>query len=193
MTEVCSKGLLPQLTDVLHALADSHELLLCKVRSVRLEREVVLHSADGHDIPHAEFLDVLDFVDRHPNAVVEPFTATASIAHDSIPLPEVESADLMRENRPACVDATAASALQADDEVRLDEFNTMHPMAPTRLDAAHPDAPHAINAEPAGSGSSNRNYNYFDELDARLSHLGRADPEQVHLQPSGLLSSHDRS
>ncbi len=37
VTEVSTKGLLPQLTDVLHALTGSHSLLLGTIQSVRLE------------------------------------------------------------------------------------------------------------------------------------------------------------
>ena len=47
MTDISSKGLLPQLTDVLHALTDSHELLLLKLQSVRLEHMNVVPSATG--------------------------------------------------------------------------------------------------------------------------------------------------
>ena len=185
MTEIPSKGLLPQLTDVLHALADSHELLLSTLRSLRLENEALLHWADEHETPHAEFLDV---VDRRSSVVVESLTAPASNAHEAVHLPEVNSADLMHANRPAFVDTAAASALPVFDEVRLDEFETMHPPAPLR-----PDAAHVVNGEPVDAESSNRNYNYFDELDARLAHLGRADPDLLNPEPAGLLSAHNRS
>ena len=74
VTDISSKGLLPQLTDVLHALTDSHELLLCKVRSVRLEHmstvPLVLEES-----PDAQFL-VLDFVDSRPPALVDTKTGT---------------------------------------------------------------------------------------------------------------------
>jgi len=185
MTEVPSRGLLPQLTDVLYALTDSHRLLLFKLRSVHLEHEAVPPWADEHETPHAEFLDV---VDRRPSAVVEPLTVTASLAHEAVHLPQFEEADLVRADRPMHVDTVAAATQPADEEVHLGEIESMHRPTPTRL-----DFPHTQGTEPLDSESSNRNYNYFDELDARLAHLGNDDPDQVKPQPSGLLSSHEHS
>ena len=54
-----SKGSLPQLTDVLHALTESHELLLFKLQSVRLERASV-DPFVVEEFPHAEFQDFVD-------------------------------------------------------------------------------------------------------------------------------------
>ncbi len=58
MTEIPSKGLLPQLTDVLHALTDSHALLLSKIQSVRPEPVTIVSSHVG--LPCPEPLATLD-------------------------------------------------------------------------------------------------------------------------------------
>ena len=184
MTDVPTKGLLPQLTDVLQELTDSHELLLFTLRSVRVEYAAVFQWADEHETPHTEFIDVAD---PRPRAVVKAPTATASNPHGTVPSAKSQSAYLMRAEGLALVDTTATTSIPAEDEIRLVETHAVYPTAHAR-----PEASSVVQAEHADDESANRDYNYFDELDTRLVHLRQADPVQMNPEPSGFLSSGDR-
>ena len=85
VADISSKGLLPQLTDLLHALTESHELLLSKVQSVRLGHMNVVPSAIG-DSPRSPFLA---FVDPRPSALVDTKTGTTVNAHRASPIEEI--------------------------------------------------------------------------------------------------------
>ena len=85
MADISSKGLLPQLTDLLHALTESHELLSSKVQSVRLGHMNVVSSTSS-DSPHSPFLA---FVDPRPSALVDTNTGTTVNAHRASPIEEI--------------------------------------------------------------------------------------------------------
>ena len=85
VTRTSSTGLLPQLTEVLHALCDSHELLLLKLQSVRLEHISIVASGT-EEFPHTEFLA---FVNPGPPAV-DTKTRTANDVHRALPIDVIE-------------------------------------------------------------------------------------------------------
>lgn len=180
---VSSKGLLPQLTYVLHALTDSHELLLCKVRSVRLEHmstvPLVLEA-----FPHAQFVD---FVDSCPLRRVETTTGTAKDTHRAFSFDEVDTST--GSTKPASSDSDLSPGLVAASA----ESTYREPPAPscasscTSTEVVTPDhdmdtgvraetptpprEPTTALADQTGADSASCNYNFFDELDARLAHL----------------------
>ena len=85
VTRTPSTPLLPQLTEVLHALCDSHELLLLKLQSVRLEHISVVASGT-EELPHTEFLA---FVNPGPPAV-DMKTGMADDVHRALPIDVIE-------------------------------------------------------------------------------------------------------
>ena len=192
MTEGSSKGLLPQLTDVLHALADSQELLLCKLRSVRLEREVAVGWDVDLEEPHPEFLEV---VDQRPSAVVEPLPATASLVRKVTPVLEIEGTDAVNAHGAGLVVTAPGRAPLARDDAPPEEMEDVHTPA-----SAPPQGVHSVlGAQPSDTDSlraedeaANRNYNYFDDLDARLAHLGDDEPADGNTESPGLLTPHER-
>jgi hypothetical protein len=180
VTDISSKGLFPQLTDLLDALSDSHELLLSRVRSVRLELEHTCVAADViEDSPYGRFVDVAGLA---PTAAIDTTPAR------SVPMDEIEPIESStRSNRSACsVSGVSSDSEASADHVMLEKPAPPRPAAenvtsrhtvgtavPPRV-ARPSESPQAGVPEPTGDTPANK-YNFFDELDSRLAHL--EDPE----------------
>jgi len=173
--------LLPQLTDLLHALTESHELLLSKVQSVRLGHKNVVHSASS-DSPHSPFLA---FVDPRPSALVDTKTGTTVNAHRASPIEEIVEIkpSTQPSRRAPCGSDVSADFVAAG--AQLTHPGTPGPSAESTyvvklrhdMDAAipvptsTPESPVDVRPDPMGAESEDRNYNFFDELDAKLADL----------------------
>lgn len=178
MPQASSKGLLPQLTEVLLALTASHELLLRKVRTVQLERTDDLapaqwrgaKSAVPTPMPIAVPVAILPGSKPLATAVL-PLPRGVSIAGDP-PIPA--GRPMLPAGRPMLVDARAIAStpapLSAPPETGSVEPTTVGP--PAALSRSRLVAQSGSGDEP----SRDRDYNYFDELDARLADLGNPDP-----------------
>ena len=183
VSRTSSTGLLPQLTEVLHALCESHELLLLKLQSVRLEHISVVASGT-EEFPHTRFLA---FVDPGPSAV-DTKTRTADDVHRALPIDVIElstepSSTMLigpaTDANPYDADASVISHVETSVPLRAStgvvatdrELDAMSPpQAPTEC-----ERPLAVRADPAGVEPADRNYNFFDELDTKLTH--RKNPE----------------
>ncbi len=187
MTDTSAKGLLPQLTEVLYALSDSHELLLRKLQSVRLE-----HMGGDHlsieESPRAQAL--ADAEQRGPALVEMTIDATtdASRASPSDEIGETtqltptwlgptefdSSSGVTAESVTGQIDTSVppGSVTEADVLVpshERDAAATSQAPIPTEPSTAHSDPPAA---EP-----TQRNYNFFDDLDVRLTSLTNPESE----------------
>lgn len=186
MADISSKGLLPQLTDLLHALAESHELLLSKVQTVRLGHIDVVHPASS-DSPHGPFLG---FVDPRPSALVDTKTSTTVHAHRASPIEEIVDikpsteptrlascgpdvgADFVAEGAQLTHAGTPGPSVESTDVVTL-----RHDMdAGIPVSTSTPEPPVDVHPDPMGADPEDRNYNFFDELDAKLAHLDMPEP-----------------
>jgi hypothetical protein len=181
VADISSKGLLPQLTDVLHALTDSHELLLRKLQSVRLGHINVVPLVFEAS-PHAEFLD---FASPPRPALINSKIDTTSDVHRALAIDAIdESTGLtsrVRSESDVSVGITAATAqAHAETSVQLrpsaeavtpcgDRGAAVLAQAPTP-----PEWPLAVHAASTDSESA-RSYNFFDELDARLADLAHLE------------------
>ena len=65
VSDVSTRGLIPQLSDLLYALTDCHELLLRKVRGVREEMEGADRSVLNHS---TTFVHQTPFIQSHGSA-----------------------------------------------------------------------------------------------------------------------------
>jgi hypothetical protein len=180
VTDFSSKGLLPQLIDVLNALTEGQELLSRKVREARLEHYGHMEPvADGRrqsekshlltlrtfvgtgsdasigtrKEPPSDRMEIgadLTSVDGYGHAPwLEP-SSRASAAPDTSTVPEATSPP----NLPAVIATYAATPADVPSE--------------TSVQTDWPDPAPPSETTPA---SLNRDYNFFDELDARLAGL----------------------
>jgi hypothetical protein len=202
VTDVSSKGLIPQLTDVLHALTDSHERLLVTVQALRQGRGPNRpdHAFGGHTFPakplHSEPPDRTGL--QSPSVLGQAIAPTNGL-RDQRPPREVESVNGSKSlalgefvARPVIDPLTRNDA---ETELRPD---TAPPPLTQSEDVAAQDDPDVAPppdplSPPGGSsnGSTNgterahsngtqttsgdRNYNFFDELDAKLTDI--QDPD----------------
>lgn len=162
MTDFSSKDLLPQLTDVLEALADSHGRLLLKIQGLRAEH---VGAATGglpargpearrgpapSEGTHSEAPDSLRHtrtdIEGDPGMQTPPFAARQTEQQTLTP-----------------IEALAAGGDQRESGRGQSPTTTVGPI-PTR----HADE---VEAE-----SVDRNYNFFDELDDRLARLDQDPP-----------------
>ena len=185
MTDASPKGLLPQLTDVLHALTDSHALLLSNIQSVRLKRISAMY-------PEMELLrepsdaEVGTYVDVREPSLID--TRTWPITEVPIPvlIDEVDS------NRTASGIETSRGFFVAATEVPEQTVTSPSPASDEIVNSSGgsiagllsetalvPDEDDAQLADSTGSEWENRNYNFFDELDARLAGLGDAESAET--------------
>ena len=176
VTDVSSNGLIPQLTGLLHALTDSHELLLGKLRAVRRE-----HDGAGRlviDRPvHSESLAL---VDARPPALVEPKTEKTNGQHGIFLIGRTA---LRKEPDWLALDEPKVGPDVAAQHVRLahptkpapsgatSQIVTPRPDMDAGLPAQAANPSPALEPDPSDAGSAHRSYNFFDELDARLIHL----------------------
>lgn len=174
-----SKGLLPQLIDVLHALTEGQELLSRRVREARLD-----HNGDSGPVVErcgqAEPSDAgspPSFVGSNPNASIEirqertsntaelvagPISPNDS-GNGSSPEPSI-SAYAASVSAPVLEAAAPSSPPPAMTDVGTPADLSSEPSDPTdRIDSAPPVE--------TTTASLNRDYNFFDELDSRLADL----------------------
>jgi hypothetical protein len=139
VVDVSSTESLPQLSDVLHALTESQQLLLAKVRA--------LHKAAGsrgvHDAPtQADLRQGPDTAFSDSDSALRPCEANGSL-------------------RPSLPDVGADSGRTPDREVEPETIG-VSPQAITA--SAEPEMAPEFDA-------GGRNYNFFDELDAKLARM----------------------
>lgn len=175
MTDSSSTALLPQLTDLLRALTDSQELLLTRVRSVRQLSAMPLVVEN----PKVEFLQPVDL--RLPAAVAPTTTKDEHRAH---PLNEIESSTGPRWLTPSEPDVNPSVAATTTSQITWQESpvptcattgaSTSALETNLALPAQAPAPPESrliSHADTTDADSVNRNYNFFDELDAKLARL----------------------
>ncbi len=183
MTEISFKGLLPQLIDVLHALTEGQELLSRKIREARLEGTCDSSSVVERCLQAepSDFAAPRSFVGTSPSASigidresptddVEPGGGTTTVngfGNGSLAEPNTgasaapvcatipEAAPPSSPPAATVTHAGTSADLLSETSARIDWLNSTLPGEATR-------AP------------SNRDYNFFDELDARLA--DRQDP-----------------
>ncbi len=193
LTDTSTRGLLPQLTDVLYALAESHAMLLRKVRSIRFEyseatSSVVSFAEDSTDALIVPSTDSgqLQLVDATSWPIMEATTATRTdraeptasrIGIVSSEVDRVPQAATPRDVDVRGVDGRVAPADAATADSQRSEMNAKG----STQTSSQPDGSHRFEAEqshPLAAESEGRNYNFFDDLDARLAGLGEQEPEQ---------------
>jgi hypothetical protein len=153
--DISSKGLLPQLIDVLRALAEGQEQLLRKVREAKLENS----SSSVH------------VVERYPQAEADNGelrgpTAANCPGNGSSSEPGIE-ASVGRGPATAPGAPPLSNPLtetQTDVGPAADLSSDMSPGTEGLNSARHGETA-------TGMGTKNHNYNFFDELDARLADL----------------------
>ena len=170
-----SKGLLPQLVDVLHALADSQELLTDRIRGAHPEllgvhlREVGNSLPQGRSDPYVPCLIATSQVPVHgPNESLFAHTGEVAIAGPA--LNHTDAISNGHSQLPAITDSLADVTTQPH---RLTE-EAIPVAGDDIVEQATPGKPGDVEntgSEPTQVDSDNRNYNFFDELDARLAVL----------------------
>jgi hypothetical protein len=201
LTDTSTKGLLPQLTEVLLALADSHAMLLSKVQSLRLGHAdaapsvVTFTDTRAHTHigalagPHSpQRIDImappiLDAPRALPHDQAEPTDTRSSIVTaglDGIPDATTNQHVLLHGSESHVASPPAATAAESEPaQPHIDMAETAHtpPRHSGPLDHLDLDRLDAERSDPTGDGSEGRDYNYFDDLDARLAGLGMQNPE----------------
>jgi hypothetical protein len=196
LTDTSTKGLLPQLTEVLLALADSHAMLLSKVQSLRLEYmdaspSVVTftdtrmhahvesfagaHSPQRIDITSPPILDAPRALSHDQAEPTDTRSSIVTAEFDGIPDATTNQHVLMHGSASHVASPPAATAAESEPAQPLSEM----------AGSAHTPPPHsgpldrldAEGSDPAGDASEGRDYNYFDDLDVRLAGLGVQNPE----------------
>jgi hypothetical protein len=186
VTDFSPRGLLPQLTDVLEALAESHERLLWRVRELRAQYSPAeasgvgdLSSAPGDshtlgnpalsvgtDTPatrtQAESRPPLDVAEASPES---PRHASTDVGGDRGVETPAFGVQQTEERTLPPVDATAAGRSQKESARGQSPATAVEPI-PTQ---------HAGQVE---AESADRNYNFFDELDDRLARLDQDPPSE---------------
>jgi hypothetical protein len=170
--EFDTKGLFPQLIDVLLTLAEGQDLLSRKVRAARLE------SAGGSAVTSQGSLAS----GHRAVGVANPFDGVSVTAPQSSTL----ASHQLPRARPSRFDAhSKASLLAPEAPVAVEPIVTppLRPAPPIDVsinDFAPIDPPNAASAESVWPNSptltestapANRNYNFFDELDLQLASL----------------------
>jgi hypothetical protein len=176
-----SRGLVPQLVDLLHALTASQELLTHRVRNAHLEL-LGLHPSGVDESWQTQPLDP-----------VEPQLASTAgaISTPTYDLCEPFSADTDEARKAPSALAVAAS--DSDPSVKGNGVSVHHHVVPApitwpeRIASVKDDALEKERTQPkdfqttrrdtTGLEPENRNYNFFDELDARLADLGDSEDE----------------
>jgi hypothetical protein len=188
VTEPWSRGLIPQLTDVLRALTESQALLLTKVHNVRLEHGgwPALGSPSHPHITGAS--------PATPTAQAEPEIATPAQAETPAQTPaqtELPTASPiepplvrpLRTERPGAPRHEMTGHSEPASEREPAPRPSPDDTAPAPVHT--PFVGEAWNDEQQGDVSTTGQesdadaanaYNFFDELDARLAHLDESDP-----------------
>ena len=176
-----SKGLLPQLVEVLYALADSQERLTNRIRTAHLELRGVLP-------PRRAESSRTRPVDREVPAELVHNDSVPNPARDLCEQLVLPASGLSIEKSGRLTDSASnvgvdKSTLRLDDP---DPILKTPPNLSTETETFDDDPAHNATAiqldnSPASrrdekfSGPHGRSYNYFDELDARLADLGNIE------------------
>lgn len=182
MTDVSSKGLIPQLTDVMRALTDAHELLLLRVQTLRREHHSAIHVVIDNPLRLAP----PSKLPARPQALVDAAIRGSNGAHHA---PRdfggrTNESDKASASNEGTSNAHDAGPVDYDDRAAKIESESSSPSLPTignvtgDSDAVLP-APASTPPQPrvgadfdgGDVGSANRNYNFFDELDAQLTYI----------------------
>jgi hypothetical protein len=181
VTQVSSKGLLPQLVDVLRALTDSQTLLAQRVRRACHEHEgghcpAVAGALPGPTLDPSRQTHTIvatnptragmqgERLPEHPVQETAPraFDTAAATSH-----PDVGAATVAADRPEGCVSASltieATTAFNDDLDARA------------RATSLPPPWPEPTGPEVPGRSAATRDYNFFDELDDKLAVL--AGPE----------------
>ena len=185
MTDTSSKGLLPQLTDVLYALTDSHELLWRKLQSVRLEHM----GGDQLSIEESRRAQALADAELREPALVETTIDATTDANCASPSDEIEETTQLTPTWLGPTEFDSSSGVtagpvtgQSDTSMpsgSVTEANVLLPSherdAAATSPAPIPTDPSTAHSDPPAAEPAERNYNFFDDLDVRLTSL--KDPE----------------
>lgn len=177
-----SKGLLPQLVEVLYALADSQELLTNRIRTAHLEL-LGVHPTHG-----AGSSRVLPPNPGAPDAL--PLAATAQIPAQCDGELFNPRSGLSTGPSGVPTDSNSNFGPEGDGIISNDSEMITPPDKPTEtatfvqerdpVQAAPPqaDRPQETQREEKSIEAGVRSYNFFDELDARLADLADTENEQ---------------
>ena len=174
-SDAFSVGLIPQLIDVLRILAEGQDLLSCKIRAARIE-------GSSHSVP------ILEHLERFQVAVGQPIVGTGFPTDGVRRTPPTEDTGFDWESARA---NTHGSHYGPDPGTEVGDVDTA---TASVLESAPPSDPTAVGSAnttgdpssvpitqpvlldlvpPTGTTTSplRRDYNFFDELDARLATL----------------------
>jgi len=188
VTDTSSTAVLPQLTDLLRALTDSQELLLLRVRSVRHLSTVPLVVEEDPKLKPLQSVDLL------LPAPVAATTATTKDEQRADPVDQIESSTgahrltLSEPDMNSSLAATTTSQVTYQETPVSTHAATEMFVSPREADVALPtQAPTAPESgsirhvDATDANSVNRNYNFFDELDAKLARLEDQQSESAEL------------
>lgn len=175
-----SKGLLPQLVEVLYALADSQEILTDRIRIAHLEF-LGIHPRDGAGSSRPIPLSPLGPPERPPIAT----TQTPAPGDAELFTPEPSALSTESSANPA----ESTSSASSEDSGGI--INDPEVVAPSNMpietatsigqsdgsQSATPitDEVWVTRRDEPTTQQGDRSYNYFDELDARLADLGHSE------------------
>jgi len=173
--DISSKGLLPQLIDVLHALTEGQELLSRKVRDARLEH--ACHSSTVVDRrPQAEPADdPSSRLSRSPDGSFGvhggPPMDNVELGAESTSIDCFANASLPEPSGRASENATDRKVASPSDTPEAIETHSGMPADTSSEPSARTDWLNSAQPGEMTTASLNRDYNFFDELDARLADL----------------------
>jgi hypothetical protein len=182
VTDASTKGLLPQLTDVLRALTESHALLLNKIQGVRLAQISAVYPLV--EIPREFSSSQANLGTR---SIIDAVTSPNIEGPEAVQIHDVESG--ASSNRIASSEFETSpgpviAEIDVADHMMTSPLPASVEIAPPHDDLAAavsvrsplpPDGREAQRTGPPDAEPENRNYNFFDELDARLAGLGDAE------------------
>jgi hypothetical protein len=179
-TDISAKGLLPQLIDLLHALTEAQEVLRRKVRDAGLEYTGRPAAVDGRwaQTEPSDSAVPGSFLGASPNAavgirrelptddveVVAGRTSVGGFGNDPLPKPSIDaSAAPVSATAPQATSPSSPPAVMATPAVTPADLSETS----TRTDRLNS----GMSGGETSTAPSNRDYNFFDELDARLADL----------------------
>jgi hypothetical protein len=175
VNETSSPGLLPQLIDLLRALADSQELLTQRVRSAHLELLGNHPPSDTDSLPGWQ-------TNRSVVSPVGPVLRDRDTLHDGTEM----TVGPPRPNDDPIVSSTSAqegaavdrSGASPSDRPLVAAAHMEEQSVPTS--SVPPERDEDTGQDTAGAARIDRDYNFFDDLDARLADLRRLGNRSGH-------------
>jgi hypothetical protein len=191
VTDASPKGLIPQLTELLHALTDSQELLVHKLRTLqgqhRNDSDKVIEWALRTDAFHSESHGL---VELRPPVLLGAQTDDGSAQRRATEDPEIGRANgstglRYARGRHAVTDERALVELEEAIRTETDtpkaaqsQGDVIVPRGDTNRAPAHvlrsSESIVDVHTE-SPDASADRNYNFFDELDAKLTDVRSLD------------------